>query len=448
MLKVAAVIAFSLLLVACGGQSDGDVQEGRQFANEPVTRSAATPSESALPTSPVDVDATPVIREPVAGASPDTLLRSRGTPNTLYTLVGTHLVALQLSDGTAVAKPVSVPDDQQLLDFDGSPSGNQVATLTTNDRQETLLTFFSDEGEPLGTSQSVLVGGPSATPASEEINQQYEVSWSPQGNDVLITDGVALESVRPGGEPEALSLDGLEGQLLDAEWSPQGSLLFFHLLTDDGSQHVFVRDVQKQKTRELRPLSTGWDEGLVRVQWLPDGSGVSYVRGSLARGVVMGGQLYAYTLGQESPDLLATSGRGGPSATITDAAVSPDGQSVVYVISLLEGSEWAFHSMWVRALDGMRSYQVPAVPRGVVTRVTWADGGLAWEQRRQKDAPAQVLVAQSDQKPAVIFNEATTPLFATPKSTPGASPGATPIGSPGASPIATPVGSPGATPES
>jgi hypothetical protein len=128
---------------------------------------------------------------------------------------------------------------------------------------------------------------------------------------------------------------------------------------------------------------------------------------------------------------------------MTDAVVSPDGRSVAYVISVLDGSEWVFHSMWVRALDGSLSYQVPVAPRGVVTNLAWFDRGIAWEQGPSPDVPGNILSMRQGEEPVVVFEAPSTDIAGTPGASPAVNPAGTPVPSPGA----TPVGTPGATPQ-
>lgn len=436
MLKAVLVGACALVIVACGS-SGGTTSDDRQFANEAATR-APRVEETVTPTAVLDVDATPAIREPSPVASPEALLLSRGAPDTLYIEAASRLFSLSIRDGASVSTPIDFPAGYRLLDFDPSPTGDRVAVLLADGQGDVSLGFFTRDGVIVEGLIDVL-GGDSATPVPDASGQAgFFVDWSPRGTDVLVSDGSVLESISVGGEVTRIPLDDFEGRLLAAQSSPQGGRIVLHFEDAEGAQRTYVHDVVADKTRELRPLSTTVEQGISNLQWLPNGAGVVYVRGSLDRGVVMHGQIYVYRLGQERAELVATPGQGGPSATITDVAISPDGRSVAYVISLLDGSQWSFHSLWVRALDGSQSYQVPVVPRGVVGHVAWVNGGLSWEQRRESNAPGQVLVIGDDGLPRVMFNEATAPVSATPVASPVASPGATPVATPGATPVGTP----------
>jgi len=430
------VILLPLILAACGTES-GDVGEDRKFANDPVTEQAPTETVA------VHEDATPVTDAPVVSASPETLLQARGTPHTLYTYVHGQLLSLYIQDGEGLATPIPLPQGHRVLAFAGSPSGDRVAVLLmSDDAASVTLAFFHSTGIAIGTPVRVLTpAGSGATPVGGEDEpdwESYAVTWSPQGTNVLVLNSTLLESVPVAGEPEPIPLDGLEGRLVSAARSPQGSRAFLQFELNDGSRRVFVREMESGKTREARPLSTEAGYGLADVQWLPDGSGLMYVQGQIEHGIMTHSQLNVYVLGQERARPIATSGQGGPSGNITHAVVSPDGKSALYVVSIRDGDSWVFHSMWIRALNGPTSFQVPVHITGVVTELAWVDRGIAWMDSRKPGEPGTIFVMHKDGEPEMVFQ----PDSLMPS--PVASPGATPVASPGATPDAdaTPVATP------
>ncbi|HEV2073022.1 MAG TPA: hypothetical protein VGR29_05205 [Thermomicrobiales bacterium] len=432
----------SVVFAACGPAAEtDDVPEDRKFANDPVTERPLTPMVG-----PTEL-ATPASARPIVEVSPETLLRSRGAPDTLYTLSNDTLTAVTVDSGEGQREGIALPKNRRILDFDGSPTGDSVAVLVASETDDALfVAFYRSTGEQVGEEQQVFMQeGMTATPDTAESQQSYTVSWSPQGTGVLLSSSTALERVDVEGGAEPVPLGDIEGTLQRAAWSPQGTRILLQLLQEDGSQRVYVRDLEEDKTREVEALQTSGSTELQELQWLPDGSGLVFVRGQMVNGVALRGQVFVYPLSEEVPRLVATSGQGGPTATITDLAVAPDGDSVAYVISVLDGTEWAFHSMWVRSMDGNMSYQVPVDPRGVVTQLAWIDRGIAWEQRASSmNEVGDIMFLRWDQDAALLL--APAPSEATPVGTPGASPVVPLQGTPGASPVATPIGTPGATP--
>lgn len=419
------VLASALVLAACGEES-GDADEDRQFANDPVATREVTPTIAA---SPEPEMASPVAPEPTIMASPEVLLHSRGAPDTLYTLVNGELLAVTPSQDPVM---IPLPAGTDILDFAGSPSGDRVAVLLRDEGGATVLSFLASDGSQVGDTTTLSTAPAAATPVAREVTSTSTVSWSPQGTEVLVLLNESLLRVTAQGEADAVDLGDIDGTVVSAALSPDGNRLLLHAVVGDDSHVVYVRDLADQRTREITALSKGPGTGLTALQWLPDSSGFVFVRGDMTQGVAMRGQLYIYVLGQEVPRLLATSGQGGPSATMTDAVLSPDGRKVAYVISILDGSRWVFHSMWVRSVDGNLTYSVPVSTSGVVVGPRWLSGGLVWEQRPDQDAAGSYVLARSDEEPGVVLEAAPEV-----QATPGASP-VTGEPSPEASPMATP----------
>lgn len=432
----------SVLLAACGpAPVANEVEEDRKFANDPVTEQPVTPTAVATDA------AVPAPASPVVAVSPETLLRSRGTPDTLYTLSNGDLIALSVEGGEGTPTTISLPGNRRILDFDGSPSGDRVAVLLVSENDDGLfVAFYRSTGEQVGEEHHVFgQEDASATPRTSEALPSYTISWSPQGTGVLVTSSTALAQVDIDGEPQSIELGEVDGRLQRAKWSPQGTRVLLQMVREDGSQYVYVRDLENERTREVRALRTDATAQLRDLQWLPDGSGLVFVRGQMTNGVALRGQIYVYPLSEEVPRLVATSGQGGPTATITDIAVAPDGDSVAYVISILDGTEWAFHSMWIRSMDGALSYQVPVSARAVVTQLAWIDRGIAWEQRSSlTDEAGGIMFVELDQDATLLLPIASP--GAIPVGTPGASPVVRSAGTPGANPVAMPIVTPGATP--
>jgi hypothetical protein len=160
---------------------------------------------------------------------------------------------------------------------------------------------------------------------------------------------------------------------------------------------------------------------ITTLQWLPSGLGLVIVAGNVQDDEVMNGQLYVYRFGEPVPMLVATSGQGGPTGTISHAVVSPDGQSVAYAIMVRDLDEWRLHSLWVRPLRGGSAVSIPLATNAPITTLFWSSEGLVWQQ-----LDGSISVVDGDLQPRPL--------------------GEAPIASPVASPVATPVGSPAATP--
>src|SRR5690606_1667546 len=119
---------------------------------------------------------------------------------------------------------------------------------------------------------------------------------------------------------------------------------------------------------------------ITNLQWLPTGLASGTVAGSLDDGAVMNGQLYAHRSGEQVTTLVATSAQGGPTATISDAVVSPDGRSVAYAIMVRDLDEWHLHSLWVKPIAGGPAISIPITNSTPITGLVWSAEGLVWQQ--------------------------------------------------------------------
>jgi dipeptidyl aminopeptidase/acylaminoacyl peptidase len=407
------------VLVACGSEA----QDDRRFANEPVTEQP--PTATSEPASPVAPTATSA---PLA--SPETLLATRGAPDTLYTVANTDLVALTLTADGPETKHITLPDGRPLLAFDASPNGDRVAVLVGpgEEADGVVLLLFDRAGKPVGEARTVLATA--ATPQAGAAPDAYNVTWSPQGNAMLVAGPSVLVNVPVSGEPQSIPVDGIAGRILAAAWSPQGTQIAVVVAHDDASQEVLLLGSDGRISDAPAPRAEP-GKSIEHLHWLADGSGLVYVRANLANGVPFGGQLFTYRLRDAEATLVATSGQGGPSATITTIAPSPDGRSVAYVISIRDGDHWAFHSLWVRSFKQPLSYQVPVDAVAAAPELWWVDRGLAWEQVVTEDpaSPSEIVFMNQAQEPRVLL-ETTPPASATPAASPVATPQATPAPTP------------------
>lgn len=433
------LVACSVLLAACGADSPTEtVEEDRHFANEPAGEERATPTLT-----PTGI-ASPIAPETGPLPSPETLLNSRGASDTLYTVRDGNLVALTMRNGTTGTTEIPLPEGWMLVDYEPSPAGDRVAVLMESG-SGISLGFFASSGAMTGDPRSLTTGpADSATPGASPVSTpdatpvvspesaidpgSYHVTWSPEGTGVLVSSPSQLLRVPVRGEPEAIAIDTEPGVIQQAVWSPQGTEVLLLIEQDNASTRTYLLTLEDRMVRELKALRTTADIRMDSLSWLPDGSSVVFVRSEMTDDIPLHGQIFLYRLGQEVPTLVATSGQGGPSASITQVVPSPDGRSVAYVISIRDVDRWSFHSMWIRSLTDSLSYGVPADNVDLVSQLWWVYDGLAWEQRSTgTDDSGEILFVRQGSGPEVILN---------------ANGEAVPIGTPGATPVAVPVGTP------
>jgi hypothetical protein len=384
-------------------------------------------------------------------ATPAELLRTRGAPSTLYTVSGEDLVALHVEENDVVEQVIDVPDGFAIIDFDASPTGDRVGVLLAGLDGASFVQFYRADGTVIGGPfEPVASGTPGATPGASPaatpmatpdapgaisaiaaVDAAGSATWVPQGNGLLVTWNNVLSYVDSDEGFSDIDTTGIDGTMQDAAASPKGDQILVRVVFDDGTQGAYLIDGPTGEVHALRALRTSPENGISQLQWLPSGNGVVFVEGEIVDGVVMRGQLFAYLFRNEVPRLVATPGQGGPSGTITNVAVSADGYSVAYDISIRDVDRWAVHSVWIRSLkQDVPGIQVPVSGSEPLTRLMWSSEGLVWSQ----EADARVYVMRPSGEVGALSGEAG------PGATPDASPDASPVTT--SSPVATPVGTP------
>lgn len=376
--------AGSLLLVACG--ETGNNEEDRRFANDP--------SEDGRPTEVVRETAVPETTPTVkALPSPETLLRSRGAPSIVYAILNGAIQSIQLSDSGTTASTILPPDGERFVAIDSSPNGDRVASVTTSTESAAQiavvnLTVFDSAGTELETWTDILAAnGAPSTPASANSgveNIDLMVDWGAQGNRIVVaTSDGRMVSATLGGDATAIATPPGVTEVRDVEWSPRGDRLAVLGVGDDNVARIGLVDPAATAPEFLpvAPIDEDGEQEHVRsFSWLPDGSGLVFLSGTGDDGTTVGGQLFSLDLETMSQRLVATAGRGGPSATIIDFSVSPDGKAVAYTIVLPDGGDLRFNSLWVRSLRDQRALAMPVGNVIEVNALWWVDNGLLWGQ--------------------------------------------------------------------
>lgn len=441
-------------LSACGSTAD---EETRRFANERQPTSVGSTATIA----PSTETSAPPTAPPVV--SPGALLATRGAPARLYFTASNELWTVG-ADGADPRPLLQLePGQGQIRATAQAPgvAGETVAALIVldEDGRETSSVVMLDgagaEIRRIDDLQAVL--GDDAAGAARAAS----LTWSPQGNQLLVTfGGGGVVGVPVDGEPILVLAPSAATGLLAAAWSPAGDAIAFLASTDPALQSDARRLVVAPITDGvLDPAAftvASRDGDVVGAfAWLPDGSGLIYAeRGEVG---ASGGDLFTVSAAGEDPRLVASAGRAAPVAQIVDFAVSPDGRSLAYTIATPDasGDELAFHSLWVRSLADSTTVAVP-IPNGRdVTELWWTAAGLVWrsqpvnleENASTPDIAFSLDRLDAESRQTVLFSVA-------PEGTPGASPeaavampvaGGTPAATPAAaSPAASPVG---ATPE-
>lgn len=418
------LLCATMVLAACGGGSSSDTpdDDDRRF----VTDRPTTTATAVTTASPIAETTAPTA---VPTINPEQLLVPRGAPRFLYLVIDGALHAYDANARTFT--PVALPGGVTMLDYTSSPTGDRVGILGWQDGKVSVQ-FFGADGEPLSDPIMLpiryalpLVASPVATPVASPMatpavssTPQLNIDWVPQGNAVLVSGPGVLHRVSMNGTIMPVSRTGATGTVINAIWSPMDSQVVIHTQQQDGDQAVFVLDSGHDEANEIDVLHDTFGPSITNLQWLPTGLGLVMVAGNVQDGVVMNGQLYVYRFGDPVPMLIATSGQGGPTGTISHAAVSPDGQSVAYAIMVRDLDEWHLHSLWVKPLRGGPAVAIPTTTNSPITALFWSSEGLAWQQGN-----GTTTIVDGSLQPRPL----------------GEAPAATPVASPVGTPAATPV---------
>lgn len=379
-----ALLCSLIVLAGCGNGESSD--EGHQFATD--RKPTAVSTEPPEPTQTPDTANAPTA---IPTLTAEDVLNVRGAPQFAYFNIDDQLQIYDTVFRTFAS--VNIPDAVTVVDFAPSPTGDRVGVLAYSENK-VVVQFFGADGEPLGepiplpvafTPQKALpdaspVASPVATPQKPSIAPRLYISWVPQGNAVVVAGPGFLQRVSMSGEVMPISRTGVTGSVVKAFWSPMDSQVAILTQMMDGNQGVFMLDSGLADARQLDALQLQPGQSLNNLQWLPTGLGLVYVAGETRDGDLMNGQLYVYRFGESSPTIIATSGQGGPAATISHAVVSPDGQSVAYAVMVRDQQAWHLHSLWVKPIEGGSSHAIPVPTNAPITGVVWTAEGLVWQQ--------------------------------------------------------------------
>jgi hypothetical protein len=446
---IVCLLFIAVLLSACAEASTGP-EEDRRFANEETT-AIPTDVPAQKPTEPVEA---PTATSPGSGEA--LLSAENSSPNIVFA-EGDELRIVSINEPMA-ASAIAPAEGERIVDFELSPNGTQVAVLVIggedSDPEPALLLFDEAGAEQARWELGEWVDSPAvATPEGESSAEGVgSVSWQIGADQILVTlFGQSLLNVQPDGEVQEILVTSRAGTLLDAAWSPTGEQIALKTRNGSGTGTVWVFNpgIDGDSFKQVIPPAADASNlgSVTEVQWLPDGQGLAYILAQDASESSPGGQLYSIDLASRERRVIATPGRGGPAAQITDFSVSPDGASVAYTIEEPGSNGWKFHSLWIRSIDSALYIDLPTASVDSVGHFWWVGDGFSWQY--QAGDTHGVAFMRADSEAGLLWAPASPqagtpePIAVTADGTPvvtAATPvAATPIASPDlATPVATP----------
>lgn len=438
-----AMCLIGAVLSGCSSpDSEAETEEDRRFANDPTRPSQ--PTETVTPASTVEP------ASPVADLEPaDKLFKARGAPSTVYATLKGEIVVLRVEAARASPLRIPPPQGQVFARLTSSPSGDRVAALLVPAAEDAgagpvagTLAVYDASGAQVEIWNDVIdLGRARATPVSggngtlEESPVQIE--WASQGDQILISSGGGdLVTVPLDGAPTPIEIPAGIRVIEDAQWSPRGNQIAILAKGGDGPAGVqlFTPNADPPDLRQVIPPNEGTIgfPTIERFAWLPDGSGIAYIMADERTGSPVDGQLFVFDLASGRHRLIATPGQGGPSASIVDFVLSPDGKAVAYQIQTSDQGQWTLHSLWMRSLTDARAVRLPVADVIEVNAMWWTSQGLLWGQALQTEGSGAtetfVLQAPSSEPVELASIEVVAAIDASPVASPQATPVATPVG--------------------
>lgn len=446
-----------VLMVVTASAGCADDSENRSFANDPRTP-VEQPTEPATPVTQTGTNAIPAL------PSPESLVRRRGAPATIYIYADGALRSLSGDTWHVVA-------EGGVAAFAASPGGSHVAVVTSQPTDDSEIAYsisiYSPVGEVTQTFENVIrvtLDAREATPPEGDSPErpQVDISWAAQGGRILLTHSSGkLIDIPLDGEPHEIRTATPIAGAFEAAWSPRGDTIGVLMREDDGLGEMAMLDtsVDPAKVTVIGPAGGSPDgaRSVEAFEWKANGSGVFYLEMRRTQQGLLGGTILGWDRLSNSTMIVATGGQSGPAGSVTWFSVSPDGNALAYRVALPGDDGWSFNGLFVRALESGQVYRLPVAPNASVTGAWWYSGGLVWSQVTSNDdqnTSVEVVITDvtGEQTQLASFSLAAPATPVVPGASPvraRATPGATPASdraTPVASPAATPLASPAATP--
>jgi hypothetical protein len=438
------LMALILMVSATACMDDTD---NRQFATDPRTPQPTPTEELAEP-----MGATPAAPAQPLG-SPQALVDRRGAPEAVYTIVDGALWAVNESGIAAVTRAP--------LASASSPNGHHVAVLRARDDSDAIdIEIYTPDGELEQAIETVLDLPAQATPSDGAVGEgAISLTWAPQGGRLLLAhaDGQLVDITLEGTVEPIETRSSITG-VVQARWSPRGDQIGVVIRDAAGYGRLALIDPTDEpaSVNVIAPVGevSGEAASVESFGWKPYGDGVLFLQGNPVAGGVRNGQIVSWDEASNTTQVVATGGQAGPSGSIRQFSVAPDGRAVAYTIDIATQDGWEFSGLYVRSLSHTQLYEVSLNPEMAVIAFWWLGDGLAWTSVESGAGTPVVIAAQwidglGNQRTLgrIRIAPESAPLATPVAATPGVSPLATPVvATTVGTPVATPAPSPPATP--
>ena len=365
--EVLALLAVLLLLPGCISSDTTDL-DATPTPTFPLTgtQSGATASPDISPT-------------PTYSAALDAMLSPGNTaplPERLYFRSDTDIWR-QAADGRERAQRIAT--DLRIGPWSQTPDGTQAAVVTYLDIDgrgaEEIRLIRGDELVEQPLYGPIRISGDGSQPGITSID------WSWDGTKLALsfangTLGIISVPSDPAAFPvQTGAIEGPAGTqgIANVAWSPNGAGVAYISTSPDGRDLLYITptgDAARAVT-ESRP---------VRVfDWMPGRGRIAFVEESGGPADRLPGSIFTVTPDGGSLELLLSTGRFAPAATITAINASQDGQEIAVTVAVPDtDGQPRFQSLWQLSIDSGNLQDVPIAAGFRVVETWWTSAGLIW----------------------------------------------------------------------
>jgi hypothetical protein len=271
----------------------------------------------------------------------------------------------------------------------------------------------------------------------------HRIAWNLTGDQLLYAKrNGGIDALGPTGDPKVLVTAKQAVHPGDVVWSPAGDAIAFATRkTSDASDGLYVGSTGSLPVDAASLVApSAQSRAIPEIVWLRDGMRLLFIQRSQNMGDPLGGDLFEVTASGGGPKLFISAGLAAPVSAIGTFAASPGGEAIAFTVWAPNGAGVAFHSLWVKPLQGGAAARIDVSADAAVTALWWTDTGLIWREQvgtldpTKSDGAFRLQRLTLDGKGTTVFTSESTNT-------------ATPVASPVvASPIASPIASPAGTP--
>lgn len=365
------ITGLSLVLAGCRVESD---------ATDPTpTIISVVPSETEIVT---EATATSLFTpEPTRSAALDALLAPGPTlppPDGIFFQMGDDI---WYQPGAEPAR--RVVEGQRVGPWAQTADGARIALVRYREENgqgvEEIVLVNNDgsSGEP------VYGPAPTAGAAGGPTIRALDWSWDGQAlaailsNDTIATMRFAAGDpfrTKPPLEPIDLPVDGAP---VDLAWAPSGAGIAY--TTADGDATALHVTPTGDMARAVVTPGGSPSRAVRAFGWLPGRGRLVFVEAAEGPAGHMPGSIFTIAPDGTLLELLVSSGRFAPAATIATLSAGPDGRDLAFTVQVPDAQgQHVFQSLWILSIDSGELQQVPIETGYRVADLAWSTGGLIW----------------------------------------------------------------------